>query len=447
MPKQTLKIKDPSIQVEVVDLYQDATHTFEGNPKECVKQILKEFPWIESELGPYPDLDLVLKQLNRNQAHFAKILNPLKKSEQQTFLPDIQMPYSTYGGGSEYVDSRLSAYLAAARFLSSRSASKEEIREALLEFEGDPIAVALAAYKLPVTSRDDIVAVVYVSNLGRFRKSIEGFKKIEATNDESKEFANIAREANDTGKIKEAPFVPGEHSKGMLISTGSKGGALILKPGSGSVDKHTGATQSQHEAAFYDVACAWGLGKYVPEARLILIDGQEYAAIRMLDPAFKNMNDLRYSDPDLPVKAFAGYQDGTLQRWGTLDYVTGQGDRHCGNLMCSGSDVRLIDHGSAFAKEPFIVGKQFTPYYLRATIQGYSKLSPEDKFAKLPRLEGETLDAFSDWLMELSPEILGLILGKYGIARTPSMERLRLLQSACHYMEASAALAMAWSGI
>ena len=433
---------------EVTDLYQNSVHTFEGGAKDIVKQILKEFPWIESELGPYPDFDLVLKALNSNQGIFAKTLNPLKKSQdiesEGLGLYAIKFLSDTPSIQHDSFDVRLEVFLDAARFLSGLDPSKDEIRNALLAFEGDYAAVALAACKLPETDRAALFGVVYASNLGRIRKSAGEFKKAEPGNEEAKEFAKETQRAIDADTVDDPPFQLGKHSKGTFIAHDPKShGCLILKPGSefGQSD----SLPSQHEAAFYDMACSWGLGKYLPEARLVLIDGKEYAAIRMLPADFKNFNDLKAQDPDMPSKVLLGYGD-VIFKWATLDYVMANGDRHAGNVMASGEEVRLIDHGSAF-KEPFDVRKNFVPYYLRPGVKEFSKLTPEERYGKIPRLEGESLSAFRDWLMDLVPEIMGLILGKYGIDQRTPMERLKMLQGACSYMEASAVIAMAWSGI
>ena len=115
--------------------------------------------------------------------------------------------------------------------------------------------------------------------------------------------------------------------------------------------------------------------------------------------------------------------------------------------MASGDAVRLIDHGSSMAGKSFDPAKDgmsFTPYYLRAGVSKFSKLSADEKLRRLPRLNSENEGKLRKWLLDLSPEILNQLLMQYGIDACPEMNRLERLQKAVAYQTADLAILSQW---
>ncbi len=245
----------------------------------------------------------------------------------------------------------------------------------------------------------------------------------------------------------------GKHSAGTMVADVGEGGYILLKPGSGSQnpsagDAESGASQAKREAAFWACAKALGLQAHVPEAHLLLLDGREYAAIRMLPLDYRTMNDLRQGDPNLPRRLYHLYRD-EIHRWAVMDYVLGQVDRNAGNEMSRGTDVQLIDGGSAFAGYGFDPARDpstFVPHYLRAGAPGnFDDLDPEGKLEALPRLPAGRAAELGTWIAGIDPEALRSELVRYGIDPGPTLARLQRLREACAVMPADRAVDSAWT--
>jgi hypothetical protein len=280
------------------------------------------------------------------------------------------------------------------------------------------------------------------------------FKEVSAATTSGTEFEEIIKKSSAAGEIKHVQLGKGsKHNHGMLLARDSETHqSYILKPGSGKQnpilgETESGSTQSQREACFYAVAQSWGLGEYMPECHLLLIDGNEYAGMRFLPNSFKNFNDLKAHDPGLPKRLMALYNDSTLHMWAVLDFVLGNPDRHYGNAMASGDKVKLIDHGSSFAGLKFDPAKDqmsFVPFYLRPGVDNFNSLTTNEKLRVMPRLNAQNEAKLRKWILDLNPELLGQIMTQYGIDSGPEKDRLQKLQQALGYQTADLAILSCW---
>jgi hypothetical protein len=448
------------MQIIISDHYQNARHTLEGAEDDLRQQLLDLYPYLLVKFGNRCDIRILVDSLNKSQFASASVVDSLNKTEQ--VLSDGQGLHATHythdtaPGQLDTTDGKIEACAEAAAFLAGFRCTPEELRRAYLQTE-DPELAALQAHNLPDTKLQDLRGIIAATGLKKSEgEAIEQkvkFQKVEGTSQSSQAFAKIIQQASDGGEIKPVKLGPGKHVKGTLKARdGVTHQSYILKPGSGEQNPIVGeadsaATQSQREAAFYSVTCAFGLGEYVPECHLLLLDGAEYACMRFLPHNYKNMNDLKAHDPNLPKRLLSLYNDGTLHKWATLDYVLGNPDRHSGNIMASGEKVNLIDHGSAFAGasfDPAKDGMSFVPYYLRPGVVGFGKLSTEGKLRSLPRLNSENERKFGKWLLDLSSQIIGKLVSGYGIDPTPEIKRLEKLQQACSYQNADLAILCCW---
>jgi hypothetical protein len=437
--------------VKVVNHYQDTTDNISGSEDDVRKQLLVLYPYLLQRFGSHCDVDILLKDLNRSQFCTATIL--LNKSESindgKGLHHIVYDPKTKHGQISQDVE--LEVYREAAQFLSGYKCTDEELRQALLETE-DPVYAALVAHKLPLQMVGDLEAIV--SNvLSKSEQDPVTFEKVEPTNESSQDFAVIIQDASKAGLIEPIQLGTGKHTVGTLRAIDPHTQeTYLLKPGSGKQnpiagESETAATQSQREEAFYTLACGLGLQDDLPECHLLLLDGKEYACMKMLSLAYKNMNDLKRKDPNLPSRLFYLYNNGTLHKWATLDYIGGNPDRHSGNIMASGDSVKLIDHGSTFAGisfSPATDGISFVPFYLRAGVAIFNKLPVDEKLRKLPRLNEQNELLFKRWLLSLRSDLIKHIVESYGIDSMPTTVRLERLQKATSYQTADLAILSAW---
>jgi len=453
------------MQIAIEDYYESARHHLEGSEDDVRRQIFDLYPFLLSKFGPQCSIKILIDALNKNQGTTAVIKNQLSKAEfYQGDVSDgqglhiIHHPQELPNGQLNTIDSSIVACKAAAEFLAGKECTTKELRQALLQTDGDVELAALIAHGLPVEALGDLRAILAATNLKKSEEDPDApkavkFKTVVGTNQSSEAFAKIVRDASEVGEIEPAKLGPGKHTGGVLKARDAvTHQSYILKPGSGKQnpiigESETGATQSQREAAFYSFACALDLGQFVPECHLILCGEKEYACIKFLPFNYKNLNDLKQQDPNLPKRLFSLYNDGTLHKWAVLDYISGNPDRHYGNVMASGDSIRLIDHGSAFAGldfDPAKDGMSFVPCYLRPGVPGFNKLSVDEKLRKMPRLSAENEKKFRHWLLSLSSQTLGQILGGYGIDPSPELIRLEKLQAATNYQTADLAVLSAW---
>jgi hypothetical protein len=445
----------------VADHYENARHEIEGDENDIKSQLLDLYPWLLTKFGPHCDIKILVNALNKHQATTARIFDDMAKAERYlapshisdgTGMHVIRYDQDDKHGQIATTDNQLEACRAAGEFLAGHPCTDKEMRQALLQEDGDPIMAAIVAHGLPITCVEDMKAVLETA-LNKSEEEAVRFKDVTATTTSAKMYAEAVKKASDAGEIRHVALGRGKHNHGMLMAKDPETHrAYILKPGSGKQnpilgETESGSSQSQREAAFFAIAQSWGLGEDMPEAHLLLIDGNEYACMRMLPRVFKNFNDLKQQDPDLPRRLLALYNDGTLHKWATMDYVLGNPDRHSGNLMASGDKVKLIDHGSSFAGDKFAPAKDgmsFVPYYLRPGTEVFNKLSTEDKLRKLPRLNPQNEVKFRKWLLDLSVQTLGNIMTQYGIDSSPERDRLERLQASTAYQNADLAILSCW---
>jgi hypothetical protein len=253
----------------------------------------------------------------------------------------------------------------------------------------------------------------------------------------------------------------GKHSKGTLIARDVQGGDVyLLKPGSGGDSPAAGvaeeqASQSRRDAGFWAVAERWGLGNNFPEARLLLIDGKEYACLKLLPWRYKTVDKLMQGHPGAGRALLAPMlASALLFRWAVIDYVLGNPDRHANNMMADSeepagqADVKLIDQGSAMAGRDFDPAhdrNSFVPFYLRAWAPlAFNHLSVDEKLHVMPQLHGETEADLRGWIDGLHAHDLHVLLTRYGINPDPAVARLAKLKMLVAEYPADEAVNRVW---
>lgn len=327
----------------------------------------------------------------------------------------------------------------AAKFMANQyEPTQEEIDNATSTYEGDHYAIALAAHGLPV-NEDNVELLRKIMGIQEMSKSeidIAAIPRIvKPFNYEAIAVADMVRDAFENATIKPIKL-NGKHSSGTAILKNPLADELwLLKPGSGKLSPAMGvreeqANQSRREVAFNTIAKVIGLGKYVPKSALVVLDGQEVAALQFFSSGFKPIEKLR-KDPNIKLdeifKKFVG--NGLIYKWAAMDYLLGQSDRHFGNIMMDdGDNIRFIDAGSAFAGRSFNPGKDpksFIPCYLRAfTTRKFKTLTPVEKNKFMPTLDTEADQALGFWIQNIDEGQIVKILNEYGINPDPVIERL-----------------------
>lgn len=395
----------------------------------------------ESELEPF-DLDKAEKGL----ADFRAATSNLE-SGPSDLVHDVARQMAGY-------DAEYSPEFAAARFLAGGvPAPAESIRTALILYDNDFELAALRAYGLP---RNDKYRDMLRATLLMLKRLTPGTlaksdiqpaaipRDIRAATPDAEKTAESVRRAQAAGAVHTVNLDPkAKHSKGTAIAIEPETNEhWLLKPGSGKLSPSAGvqeelATQSQREVAFFKIAQACGVGEFYPHADLLLMDGSQVAAMKLLGSDYKGLDKVRQAEGLDTVRLFSQYLgDGSLFKWAAMDWIMGNPDRHANNLMISEdhSDLKLIDHGSAFAGPSFDPAhdpKSFTPFYLRAwTARNWSEMSDEERLDEMPRLNSQMADEFSKWLADINEAEITQILGSYGLNPHPTMDRLKALKSA-----------------
>ena len=447
------------MQVIVSDIYSDTRHHITGTPESCRNHLFSQFPWLLHKLGQNATVEQCVNCLDRSQVYHVKTDSDLAKFEIDQSTDDHPLHQykieSKHNGQITNSNSRLILCVEAAEFLCGHSISDAELRQALLVFDGKPEQAALSAAGLdPDKNLPDINAILAMA----LKKSEENeepvvFKTVLGVTDSCKEFAEIVQKANAISNIFPINLGEGKHSVGLLIARDEDGTALLLKPGSGKQnsalgESESGSSQCKREACFYASASLFGLGEFLPECHILLLDGTEYAASEMLPWGYHNFNDILEEDPNLPRRILSLYNDGLLHQWAAMDYILGNPDRNAGNIMANNTDIKIIDHGSAFAGASFnppIDKYSFIPYYLRAMCPvGFATMVISDKLRYMPRMKPEDNERVKQWLLKLDTNLLKLVIERYGIDPSPELERLLKLQTACQTQPADLAILSAW---
>ncbi len=422
------------MRVMIHNLFTDTEHAITGDPTTVEKELLRQFPWLRT---PVPDGDIagLVNSLNHCSSLEAYIDDePVAKSEPDTETETRSNAHVVEAFSGHHPG--LTAALKAARFMAGSShKSNQEARQALYDHDGDHEAAALVTHGLEVNETN----LKALRALAKFRE----FAKAEAEPiDEMTVVAGVP-DAVGTAETVATAFkddfvvgveLGGKHSAGSMLARDDENGETwLLKPGVGESpaagENEEPASQSRREAAFYHLAEAWGIGQWYPEAQLLLVDGKEYAAIRLLPWSWNTVDKLKEENPGTVRDLLQPFlSTGILHKWAVLDYVAGNVDRHFGNLMYRAGDVRLVDHGSTFAGESFAPGSDrnsFVPAYLRAwTNSNFSAMSPIDKLKHMPRLTRRAEEDLADWIDDLDPATIQNVCTRYGINPVPTTERL-----------------------
>jgi len=333
----------------------------------------------------------------------------------------------------------------AARFLAGNATITPEAERAALRAEdGDPERASLLAYGIPHNE----------ANL-RALRSIVDMKELRKDETDPQPHASTCVAAHPEGdevaqaisrafRDKFVFFVAlgGKHSKGSMVAFDEQTKTTwLLKSGSGGAGGAAGADQdpsnpNAREAAFYHIARQWGIADHYPRAELVLLDDKPYAALRLLPTNYRKLDKTERKEPGSARKYLAPYlYDGLLHKWAAIDYVLGNPDSHGQNVMVDPKgDVKLIDHGSAFAGlafDPANDNNSFTPYYLRAwaITDNFHAMSSADRLRALPRVPSTVEKQLRDWLsLDVSTENLRLLCARYGINPEPTLARLAKLK-------------------
>jgi hypothetical protein len=386
--------------------------------------------------------------------------NPLTKSELNLF--DAQMTQNM-GVAADMLGTthKLERTFEAARFLAGgASIGIDHARKALYQHDGDLEAAALASFGLPIDDqRRQALRHAAATYLGKRELHIPQAQSVIALTDEGADVAEAVLRAYKDDFVFEVKL-GGKHSKGaMLARDQDNKTTYLLKPGSGGQSPAAGAqeesaSQSKREGAFYHVAKEWKLSVWVPRAETISVDGVEYAALELLPWSFQTAEKVRKQDPEQFRAAIQSLlENGILHKLAVLDYVTGNSDRHANNIMLNDrNDLRLIDHGSAFAGksfDPVYDKNSFVPFYMRAWAPGdWASMTTEQKMSYLPRSESpEILDQLGTWVASLSETALAHTLTKYGIDPRPSVKRLMKVKKMCERVLPDEAVDLLWVSV
>lgn len=363
----------------------------------------------------------------------------VRKSEDEMLLAAIEsLTKARDADGNSVVDhlgfdERKDTILNAIEFLTGKPVDPDVYRARLMDCDDD-VEAALLAGGLTLEDRPKLDAVLSIN--GELSKAEPQMpKQILPANHAAAEMAADLQWAVDNGQI-ETVHLGGKHSAGTLMARDKEGDLFLLKPGSGKQSPAAGAgeekaSQSRREAAYSALARQMHIPQ-VPQVELVLVDGKEVAAIRMLGLDWTGLARAREQDPSTPRRVLRPHlDDGSIFKWAVMDYVLGNPDRHGNNLMIGPEGkVALIDHGSAFAGPSFNPGrdsKSFVPYYLRiwGPDKGWSKMSDSERLAVLPVLNDQADAEIKDWVKKLDVGSIADTMYRYGIDPTSSLHRLQ----------------------
>ena len=310
--------------------------------------------------------------------------------------------------------------------------------------DADPAATALAAIDWPNTreNREILQAAVGMMPLTKKETDVGGVpvtsrSKIEAMRPSG---VDVAKALTDNLFSARPAKLDGRHSAGSFFIDTPEG-IWYMKPGSGRAGPIKGiqddpSPPSAREAAFWRLSQLWGMSSDYVRTEWMRVDDKLYAAISFLPSQYKPMIEARINDPGRVLSAVEAYRlRGRLWQWSVLDWVAGNGDCHGHNmLMNPQGEIRLIDHGSAFAGmhfDPAHDQESFTPYYLRfMTPEGetFNTLPPKEKIRLMPDLPTHVAGKMKAWAQSLSEDDMASALREFDIDPRPEINRLRQIQ-------------------
>lgn len=342
--------------------------------------------------------------------------------------------------------------LAAACFLARRRFDADKFQQAMAVFN-DERRAALHAVDLS-DSEKNLQALEAVMKLqGKHPRALAkaehepiGIHSIQPGNEDAVDAAEAIERAVRGGFVQQLKL-NGKHSKGAMAARDPRTGRVwLLKPGAGKASPAAGVrdgscSQSRREAAFWHVADQVHLGGAVPRADLIIVNAQEWAAIKLLGADWKSLDERNREKQYKGREVLGPYvASGQVHRWSILLWVLGETDAHGQNLLANnGGSVALIDHGSAFAGPKFDPAhdtKSFIPFVLRvwAPDTDFKKLTPEERVKHMPSLGHYEDEVLKRWLVEdFKPEMVERVCRKYGIddqVLQACLARLQELRSA-----------------
>lgn len=458
------------MRIVVHDLYSDKAVSLDGDREQLRERLMVEFPWLAN--APCDSLDDTLELLSSHQAFDVEVL----EDDGLTQQVQPERPLGKSEPGPNLVRDSDDLAFEAVRFMTSGSPVSHDVaRRALWDEDGDATRAALIAFGEEPTDTNVRAVKSWIEIAQRapeadVKKEAEPMEVSAKAPEDGEAAAEAVRRAFRAHRVFHAEL-GGKHSQGSLLATDPQSRkTFLLKPGSGGQSIAAGAndsssTQSQREAAFWSVAALWGLGQYIPRADLLLVGGNEMAAIELLPKPFKLLEDLDESHPGLARRLLRPYlSEGTLHHWGALDFVLGNPDRHGRNMMAnpSGLDVgpgagqirdgagvvRLIDQGSAFAGKNFNPAHDrysFVPFYLRAWAQPvFNKMPAADKLRYMPRLAASGEQQLRGWAMGLDEDRTSRAITRYGVDPTQALMRLKRFKEMVETVPADLAVNMLW---
>jgi hypothetical protein len=328
----------------------------------------------------------------------------------------------------------------AALFLSKEPPSPNKLRESLVHWDNDFEMAILAAFgmKCNEEGRQALRGIMAVS-LNKSDIDVAAIPRdIVALHKDGHEVEAALMRGVASGMVKEVNF-NGKHSKGMAIIKDPKTqNKYLIKPGSGQLSPSAGvseepASQSKREVAFSKIAEIMGLGDFIANADLIIVDDQECAALDLLSGSYEGME--RRKKKEAPATILKDYyHNGSLYKWAVMDYILGNPDRHAANIMVNDDyKIKLIDHGSAFAGNQFNPAddpKSFIPFYLRAfTNKSFSSLSSEEKYDAMPQPTDKLSESVGEWIQQLDKPNIKETLREYQLKTEFVINRLDWLLS------------------
>ena len=430
------------MRVFVHDLYGGTSKEVDGSPEAVEQELIRCYPWLHRpDPADRGGVAGIVELLNAEQGFEAEVddggeSGPPPQGLAKSDRDDLGVVQAMLGHRPAW-----EASLEAASFLSGRQPA--ETRRALLEADGDRDRASLASVGLE-PSPANLEALRAVREATASRSATTGDpeppRQVEPGHPDARDAADAVRRAFQDRFVMPV-HLPGRHSKGTLLARDEEtGDTYLLKPGSGGQspaagDREDPADQSRREVAFWHVADAWQMGSSYPRADLLLVDGRDVAAIKLLPWDYRGLDEVEEESPAAGRRVLAPYlASGALHRWAVLDAVLGNPDGHAGNLMVRArdGDVKLIDHGSSFAGRGFDPAHDqdsFTPYYLRAWAPaGFRDLPEEEQLRSMPRSPRSVEEDLRGWLGGLRGEDLDRVLLRYGVDPAPCRERLAKLE-------------------
>lgn len=434
------------MKVRVIENHSDRVREFSGDASKVRRELWQAYGKYLRNVSQNQNSSIheVLHVLNRQQAFTVDVLNDdIRKSDNLDEAIDVDGEIVNYMHGYKpYMERAFEA----ARFLASAEpVSAEVARASLWQKDGDYTGAALHAFGLE-DNDENRAALKAILSLKELDKSLSGAALpkdavAQAALAEGDDVAEAIQRAIRGEQVMTVQL-GGKHSKGSLLAKDPKTKTVyLLKPGSGPQSpaagaREEGASQSQREACFYHVAKLWGIDHDFPHCQLIVINGHQYAVMDLLPWDYKPLEKMREKSPGIAKEALDSYlRRGRLHQWAVIDYVLGNPDRHGQNLMIGPKkDVKLIDHGSAFAGssfDPAYDKNSFVPFYLRYTAptEAFNALEMKDKLRYMPQAPQNQKVPLRQWVMDIHADALSQLLARYGIDPQACLDRLAKLKA------------------